>query len=502
MDALALLNAAALVVVGVAAVAMREVRRGVVALVVASGLAVLVVAAVPTSPAVLAPAGAALVPLLGPVVVWGVLGGRGSAAVRVALIAGVVAGPVRVASYDAYFDPQCEASCTSNPLALVHASAAVHDLLGLFSYVGAMALSVYAVQSLVGRRPDRLPAAIVALAAWAIAVRPSDPLLFCTVIGLVALVVTAAVVSRAFEVRAQMTELARALEQAGDIEAALAAAVRDPGLRVTYVLDDGREVRPDGSTVADGIDATPTDLVGPDGVVARVHRTTPGVDAAQLADAVRGPGRLALENGRLAVQVSLQASELEASRRRLVVQADLERRRLERDLHDSAQQHVLALGLALTQALGEVDDAGDRDVLVRCLATTHTVLDELRELSHGFYPASLTHTGLRDALDGVLDRARVSVTVVELPTERLPAEVERALYLLTARAALTARQPVTLSIRRNVHDVVTEIHGAAPPDEVLVDVFAVLSGTLEVDVHGATSTIRGVLPIAEDGVAR
>ncbi len=502
MDALALVTAAALLVVGAAAVAVRAVRLGATAVAVGVCLPVLVQGIEPGSPLIMAPLAAAVVPLLGPVVAWGVLEGQHDTAVRIAVLAGIVAGPVRTVLYDAYFDPECVIECPTNPLALAHGSGSLHDALRLVALAAAAALSAYAVAQLAARRPHRLAAVAVASACWVLALRPADPLPPATAIAVTALVVASALVSRAFQVRARMTELARAFEQAADIEATLAAAIRDPELTVTYVLDGGLEVRPDGSPPRPEPGTTATDLVGIDGVVARVHHSSSAVDTARLADAVRGPGRLALENGRLAAQVRLKAVELEGSRRRLVEHADTERRRLERDLHDSAQQHVLALGLALGGALSDLEDDADRAVVEGCLASTRQVLDELRELSHGFFPAALEQSGLRDALDGVIDRARVSVTLVAVPAERLSPEVERAIYLLVARAALTARRPVTVGVRRHGADVVTVISGAGAPDEVLRDVFAVLGGSIVAEDAGDAGAITATLPVQQSGSAR
>jgi hypothetical protein len=228
--------------------------------------------------------------------------------------------------------------------------------------------------------------------------------------------------------------------------------------------------------------------------VARVHHQAGAAETAALATAVRGPGRLAIENSRLAVQVICEAEELEASRRRIVTQADVERRRLERDLHDSAQQHVLALGLALRSALDRATDDETRDVLHRSVASTYQVLDELRDLSHGFYPASLEQTGLSNALDGIIDRAPVPVSVIGIPPGRLPAQVERAIYLLMARITASARHPLTADIRREHDRVVIDIGGTLLTDGVLADVFAVLGGTLTFE-EGSDPTVHGELPI-------
>ena len=79
----------------------------------------------------MAPLAAAVVPLLGPVVAWGVLEGQHDTAVRIAVLAGIVAGPVRTVLYDAYFDPECVIECPTNPLALAHGSGSLHDALRL-----------------------------------------------------------------------------------------------------------------------------------------------------------------------------------------------------------------------------------------------------------------------------------------------------------------------------------------------------------------------------------
>ena len=231
-----------------------------------------------------------------------------------------------------------------------------------------------------------------------------------------------------------------------------------------------------------------------------MHYDPDRADLAALAVALTGPARLAFVNGRLEATVRRQARALEASRRRIVVHADSERRRLERDLHDGAQQHLLALGLALRRSLDEALDAESRDVLHRCLAATYVVLEELRDLSHGFYPATLEQTGLGNALDGIADRSSVPVAFGYLPEGRLPAEIERAIYLLVARTAAAAQSSLQVTVTVGAGHVEVRVVGAHPTDDVLADVFAVLGGSLRADEASgprSVEAVHGWLPLHE-----
>ena len=351
MDAVALAVAAALLFVGVAAVAVREWRVCASALVVGLSLALIPSADGLTAPAWLAVVAAAAGPLLAPMAAWAVLGRRPLTVV--ALVAGFVAGPVSALLYDPFYDAACRTDCDRNPLALAHGGSSVHAVLWSAAFVAAAALTVAAL-----RGPNRLPAAVLAAAAWLVAIDPSRAMEAGILSGGVLLVVGGGTVARAFEARARVADLARALEGAADVEATLRAATGDPGITVSYVLDGGSELvdrhglptyGPTGGQVS-------TAIMGPEGVVAEVLHDPDRTDLAALAAALTGPARLAFENGRLEATVRRQAHALEASRRRIVVHADAERRRLERDLHDGAQQHLLALGLALRTSLDQAAD--------------------------------------------------------------------------------------------------------------------------------------------------
>jgi signal transduction histidine kinase len=162
--------------------------------------------------------------------------------------------------------------------------------------------------------------------------------------------------------------------------------------------------------------------------------------AAALPELEREIGaavRLAIENERLQAEVLSQLEDLRASRARIVETGDTARRRLERDLHDGAQQRLLALSYDLRLARAAADAAGDSPTaLLLAGATEDTLkaLGELRELAHGIYPAILTEAGLAPALATLADTAALPVEIVDASEERYPAPVESAAYAVVADA--------------------------------------------------------------------
>jgi signal transduction histidine kinase len=128
--------------------------------------------------------------------------------------------------------------------------------------------------------------------------------------------------------------------------------------------------------------------------------------------------------------------KLAASRARIVEAGDAERRRLERNLHDGAQQRLVALALHLRLIEGALEDDPERArvLLTDANAQLNEALDELRELARGIHPAVLTDRGLEPALHSLVTRVPVPVTVAEAPKERLPEPVEAAAYYVVAEA--------------------------------------------------------------------
>jgi signal transduction histidine kinase len=129
-------------------------------------------------------------------------------------------------------------------------------------------------------------------------------------------------------------------------------------------------------------------------------------------------------------------NKLAASRARVVEVGDAERRRLERNLHDGAQQRLVsvALGLSLVGSKLDSDPRAARAILSSAQEDLAAGLAELRELARGIHPAVLTERGLGPALHSLLARAAVPVEIVELPEQRLPPTVEAAAYYVVAEA--------------------------------------------------------------------
>jgi signal transduction histidine kinase len=239
--------------------------------------------------------------------------------------------------------------------------------------------------------------------------------------------------------------IARLVERLGgrlggaELREALARALGDPTLELAFWLPaERRYVDAAGHAVAlpeagSARAVTPIEEAG-EPVAALIH------DAAlrEEPELVRGVGAaaaLALQNERLEAELNRRLEELRSSRSRLVAVGDAERRRLERDLHDGAQQRFVALGLRLRLARNQlVDDAPPAALLDTAMEELAVGLKELRELARGIHPAILTDGGLDAALRGLVARAPVPVTVLEVPADRLPPPVETAAYFLIAEA--------------------------------------------------------------------
>jgi signal transduction histidine kinase len=131
-----------------------------------------------------------------------------------------------------------------------------------------------------------------------------------------------------------------------------------------------------------------------------------------------------------------QAGELRESRARIVTAADAERRRIERDLHDGAQQHLIGLvvNLEVARELAATDPQQVPPVLDALSGEIHTALDELRDLAHGIYPPVLVDRGLREAIEAALVHARVQGGVDGDGTRRYPVDVEATVYFCCLEA--------------------------------------------------------------------
>jgi PAS domain S-box-containing protein len=202
---------------------------------------------------------------------------------------------------------------------------------------------------------------------------------------------------------------------------------------------------------------------------------------------------------------------LAASRKRIVTAADQARRRLERNLHDGAQQRFVSLSLALrlTLTLLESDPAGAGEHLRGAQRELSQGLEELRELARGIHPAILTERGLRAAVDSLVLRAQVPVDVIEMPEGRLPPEVEAAAYYVVSEAvanvtryAAADRATVAVGLANGTVtvEVVDDGQGGADASHGsglrgLADRVEAIGGRLEIaSPPGAGTTVRAILP--------
>jgi signal transduction histidine kinase len=236
--------------------------------------------------------------------------------------------------------------------------------------------------------------------------------------------------------RGPMGDLVVELDQMGPGGArrALARAIGDPTLelalwlpgRGVWVNEDGREVE-----LPEGRDRAVT-IVGGD-LAAMIHDPVL-LDQPALLQAAGSAARLALENERLQAELRAQLAELHASRERIVLTADIERRKLERDLHDGAQQRLLGIGIALQVLQAEIahpEVAGP--LVVELQAELRSALEELRDLARGIHPAVLTDQGIDAAVRTLANRIPIPVSVTTT-SERLPPHLETTIYFVVAEA--------------------------------------------------------------------
>jgi signal transduction histidine kinase len=219
---------------------------------------------------------------------------------------------------------------------------------------------------------------------------------------------------------------------------AIARALGDRSLELAFWLPE-RQHFIDATGDAHPVQATPGRAVtmvdhDREPVAALVHDPSLLEDPG-LLEAVGAAAGLALENSRLQAELRAQLAEVRASRTRLVNAGDEERRRLERDLHDGAQQRLLGIRIALQLARHKLAQGGGAvaDLLGEADAEVVGALEELRALARGIHPAILTEEGLAAALGALVRRAPVPVEL-NACTERVPASVEATAYFVAAEA--------------------------------------------------------------------
>jgi signal transduction histidine kinase len=237
------------------------------------------------------------------------------------------------------------------------------------------------------------------------------------------------------------------------------------------------------------------------------------LDEPGLVRAAGAAAALALENERLEAELKARVAELQVSRAKVIEVGMAERRALERNLHDGAQQRLVALSLQL--GLAKTKLRADPDVAERILDGARTelasALEELRELARGIHPAILTDRGLAPALEALASRAPVPVEIDAVPESRMPMPVEAVAYFvvaesLTNMAKYADAEYASVRVLRENGYAVVEIEdngiGGADPSagsglRGLADRLAALDGRLEVDSPpGVGTTVRARIPCA------
>jgi signal transduction histidine kinase len=264
-------------------------------------------------------------------------------------------------------------------------------------------------------------------------------------------------------------------------------------------LPDGREVtaiRRDGEVIG-----------------AIVHRPTLS-DDPELLQAVADAAALALENERLEAELRARVDELQESRANIIAFGLAERRRLERDLHDGAQQRLVALSLQVNLARAKLQDdpATAATLLDSARDELRQALDELRELARGIHPAILTDQGLGPAVDALAQRSPVPVEIDGLDTgAELPAQVEAVAYFVVSEALANVAKYARASharvhVRRLNGHAIVEVRddGVGGADATrgsglrgLADRVAALDGQLRIESPiGGGTVVRAYIPCA------
>jgi signal transduction histidine kinase len=329
--------------------------------------------------------------------------------------------------------------------------------------------------------------------------------------GLVALMAAGVGASglRARRLAGKVTEVVlTAVPDAGSLTKTLAASIDDPYLALVFPGDDGTVVDAAGQRVreADGSLAV-IRITRADAAVAEVRYSASLTGAShQLAAAVRAAG-LGIEHAAARARLLTELTELAASRRRIVETGDAERRRLERDLHDGAQQRLIALQMLLQLASSAAPHAISADYSA-ARREVGVALEELRDLAHGIHPVALTDAGLRAGLRTLAETSPVPLIVHAPGSRRQPAAAEAAAYRLVADTVLMAGQnsgPASVTATLGESGNMLRIRLTTDGIDVAIGEYIVaraqdrivaLEGSVTLAYAGGEMTIEAVIPCA------
>jgi len=304
----------------------------------------------------------------------------------------------------------------------------------------------------------------------------------------------------------------------GSLRDSLARALGDPSVQLALALPDGSYVDSHGSNVTlpspgSGRAVTAIESDGKP-LAALIHDPAVDEEDPGLVEAAGSAARLALEKEQLQAEVRASLEEVRASRVRIQQAADSERRRLERDIHDGAQQRLVALGVALRLARDRAAVRGDQALagdLDGAAGQLKQALSELRDLAQGIHPAVLTRAGIGPALRVLAEVSPIPVEISVSPPERYPDDVEAAVYFVVSEALANAAKHsgakrVDVSVRRVGTRLLVDVRddgagGATPVDGSgltgMTDRVAVLGGVVKVtSPPGAGTSVQAEIPCA------
>ena len=288
----------------------------------------------------------------------------------------------------------------------------------------------------------------------------------------------------------------------GVLREALADIVGDEALELAYPLEGSdRLVDADGHPVVLSAENEQTRLVGGVRTLAVLAHKRGLLDDEQLMSEVTAAARLALENERLQAEVRGRVEELRRSRARIVEAGDAERRRLERDLHDGAQQRLAGLALSLRllrSRLAGDDDAALAPELAAAEVDLQAAIHDLRELAHGIFPAELADRGLAAAVIALAESSHVPILIDGVSAERYSPDVETAAYVVVAETAAAAKRGLVVHTSRRDDSLVLEVEAREVGEQLdlaeLEDRVGAADGRLQVMRSNGGTRIRAEFP--------
>lgn len=298
----------------------------------------------------------------------------------------------------------------------------------------------------------------------------------------------------------------------GELRSSLARALGDPTLEVRYARDGvagwvSADGRPGALPTRDGRRAVTVAERDGRPLAALIHDPALDEDLVRAAAAATG---MAMENERLQAEVRAQLAEVQASRQRIVEAGDTERRRVERNLHDGAQQRMMTLALSLTMLRDSAADPALAASLESAAAELRLAIAELRELARGIHPAILAEEGLPAAVEALADRCAVPVRVRADFDARLPAPAEATAYFVVAESLANVTKyarasAVTVRLARRDGTLMVEVadDGVGGADagrgsglRGLADRVAAVRGTFRVETApGAGTRVLAEIPV-------